>query len=270
MNVRSMRMPRLGTGIEYLLVLAIAVMAVRLVVGHATRTRGTVIAAAPMFQVGSRLSVPNVLLDGKEMVVLIARHNCVPCQEGAAFYKTLADTVEAQEDVDFVVVSPELRELTREWLDTIGVTPDHIVQVEDLYPTPTLLVVDSRGTIDTVMATTLEVTEEQALLARVSGKRKGLITNLPDVIREDGLLALAQKGELVILDGRGAVSFKKSHRAGAVNIPFRQVPSRLAELGSAEHVVLDCRDEVVGSCPGMGVYLRRLGFRRVSVLFAGQ
>jgi rhodanese-related sulfurtransferase len=52
--------------------------------------------------------------------------------------------------------------------------------------------------------------------------------------------ANAQRADLVFLDVRTPEEFASGHVPGAVNIPVKQLPSRLAELDKSDRLVVYC------------------------------
>ena len=61
-----------------------------------------------------------------------------------------------------------------------------------------------------------------------------------DITAEDMLALLEENKDAVLVDVRPEKDFKKGHIENAINVPFDQVESRLAELDKTKDIVLYC------------------------------
>jgi len=84
-------------------------------------------------------------------------------------------------------------------------------------------------------------------------------------VSRDGLLQQLQAGTVTILDVRPADEFALGHLPAALNIPLRELESRLAELDPSQEIVAYCRGpycvlsyEAVAWLRGRGFKVRRL------------
>ncbi|KAB2884460.1 MAG: metalloregulator ArsR/SmtB family transcription factor [Pseudorhodoplanes sp.] len=88
--------------------------------------------------------------------------------------------------------------------------------------------------------------------------------SLAPISREE-LLARSRAGEVIVLDVRPPDEFALGHLPGAVNVPLRELETRLAELDPAHEVVAYCRGpycvlsyEAVAALRARGFKVRRL------------
>lgn len=51
---------------------------------------------------------------------------------------------------------------------------------------------------------------------------------------------LADSASLTVVDIREPPAFRRGHIPDSVNVPFRQLPDRVAELAGSEHIVTVC------------------------------
>lgn len=84
-------------------------------------------------------------------------------------------------------------------------------------------------------------------------------------VSRDDLLSLVRDGSVTVLDVRPAQEYAAGHIPGALNIPVKELESRLAELGKGREVVAYCRGpycvlsfEAVAALREKGVNARRL------------
>ncbi len=84
-------------------------------------------------------------------------------------------------------------------------------------------------------------------------------------VSRDGLLQQLQAGTVTILDVRPSDEFALGHLPAALNIPLRELESRLAELDPSQEIVAYCRGpycvlsyEAVAWLRGRGFKVRRL------------
>jgi len=122
---------------------------------------------------------------------------------------------------------------------------------------------------------------DEAVLALVAGLRRIAERNIAEVehvirsyfndrdslepVSRDELLKQLQAGMVTILDVRPADEFALGHLPAALNIPLRELESRLAELDPSQEIVAYCRGpycvlsyEAVAWLRGRGFKVRRL------------
>ena len=89
----------------------------------------------------------------------------------------------------------------------------------------------------------------------------------PQPIAPEALAAQLEAGQApLILDVRSAQEFAEGHIPGALNIPYREVPTRLHELAVFQHrnIVVYCE---VGVRAGIArIALEQAGFEHISML----
>jgi len=80
-------------------------------------------------------------------------------------------------------------------------------------------------------------------------------------VSRDQLLELSRVEAVTVLDVRPEDEFAMGHLAGAVNIPLRELPARLAELDPSQEVVAYCRSHYCVLSYEAVATLRRQGFK---------
>ena len=61
-----------------------------------------------------------------------------------------------------------------------------------------------------------------------------------DEISTERVAQLLDENPPTVVDIRDPPAFRRGHIPGSVNVPFRQLPDRVAELADADHVVTVC------------------------------
>jgi rhodanese-related sulfurtransferase len=265
---------RVGAIADLLVVILIGFAGARLVI-HATRPTEPLPKPLPMLQPGSVLSVPGIVFSSvRQTVVLFALHQCFASQESVGFYKKLTQRLGMMPDFAFIVLSPDSPDVMRAWLAANGLGAELVAQVRDpsavgLHLSPTLLVVNGAGIVDTVLAARLSPADENTMLARlVKGPTHDVVGNVPDEIDEGQLVSLQQAGPVQLVDATERAAYLRSHRKGSVNIPLPELPVRARiELLAGRRLILDCPPEIALSCPAAGTFLRKIGFGHVSLLY---
>ena len=77
----------------------------------------------------------------------------------------------------------------------------------------------------------------------------------------------AQREKPVLLDVREPWEYEKAHIEGALFIPMREVPARLAQIDEAKEVVAICHHG--GRSMQVAMFLEKNGFNRVHNLVGG-
>ena len=97
-------------------------------------------------------------------------------------------------------------------------------------------------------------------------RARGPLAATPELGAEDAF-ARAQRGELTLLDVRGAAEYASGHVPGAKHIPLGDLPARAAEIPQDKPVAIYCES---GTRSRIGVsVLRRAGFTKLMVQGAG-
>jgi rhodanese-related sulfurtransferase len=77
----------------------------------------------------------------------------------------------------------------------------------------------------------------------------------------------AQRAKPVLLDVREPWEYDKAHIEGALLIPMREVPARVAQIDEAKEVVAICHHG--GRSMQVAMFLEKNGFKRVHNLVGG-
>ena len=77
----------------------------------------------------------------------------------------------------------------------------------------------------------------------------------------------AQREKPVLLDVREPWEYEKAHIEGALLIPMREVPARVAQIDEAKEVVAICHHG--GRSMQVAMFLEKNGFKRVHNLVGG-
>ena len=83
---------------------------------------------------------------------------------------------------------------------------------------------------------------------------------LEPVTREE-LARRMREGGVLVLDVRPEPEFAASHIAGAVNVPLKDLPERLAELPRDAQIIAYCRGQFCAMSPEAARLLRREGYQ---------
>ena len=120
---------------------------------------------------GKKLSLPDVEWGESESTLVIAlQSKCPFCTESAPFYKQLVSTQSIRSSRQLIVISPEPSEVTKKYLDSLGVAIKDIRQANftalGVGGTPTLFLVDQQGVVTTIWRGRLNSEREADVLAR--------------------------------------------------------------------------------------------------------
>lgn len=104
------------------------------------------------------------------------------------------------------------------------------------------------------------IAEVERLIRSYFSDRDGL-----EPVSRDELLKQSRAGAVIVLDVRPPDEFALGHLPGAVNIPLRELETRLAELNPSQEIVAYCRGpycvlsyEAVAALRAQGFRVRRL------------
>jgi rhodanese-related sulfurtransferase len=211
-------------------------------------------------------------------IVLFLSPSCHACNDSLPFYRALSAYVGARPGARLTVVSPESISSVKAWLLKSGVSPTQVLQNTKLPEygvavAPTLVLVNPDGIVTDTLSRSLETKDEAALWARVASHQGKPLNNTryaPE-IDEGTMRALVPSGTPVVVDIRDREQYARRHRAGALNIPADEIPSRAPrELSRSTPIVIDCPAERRSDCRiASELLLRDLGYRVVYVLVAG-
>ena len=219
--------------------------------------------------IGSKLSVPSVdwTKRSRHTVLFISR-SCKACQDSLPFYKKLSSVAANAPDSQMLILSAESPSLLQPWLAEEGITGALVAKVDPaavgFTETPTLLMVDSTGTVTDIAMRRLPADAEQQVFRRLentSSKPFNRSYLIPERSRAD------LPGPGVLVDARERDLFAKGHSKGAVNIPVDELSDRArAELGDPEHASVDCSYSESAACRVAAEKLQALGFRNVAIV----
>lgn len=118
-------------------------------------------------RVGETLSIPGVEWSGKgQTLVLAPSSECVYCTTSAPFYRRLA---QERGNLRLVAVTPQNVEAGQRYLERLGVPVDEVRQVSrdtiGVQGTPTLLLVDERGSVTREWIGKLPAAQEAEVLS---------------------------------------------------------------------------------------------------------
>ncbi|MGT2910834.1 ArsR/SmtB family transcription factor [Streptococcus cameli] len=85
------------------------------------------------------------------------------------------------------------------------------------------------------------------------------------VMTLDDAITLSEKSPIQLVDLRSHKEFEKDHIDGAVNIPYKELPTRYEELGEEEPVILYCRGRFCPYANQASAFLNRHGYDAYSV-----
>jgi rhodanese-related sulfurtransferase len=179
--------------------------------------------------------------------------------------------------VRFIVLSRETVEMAQSWLLNANIAPDKVIMVPDLIGlgfslTPTLIVVDQRGTVTDVLIGRLSSDEEASLTTRLKLPHNSTRLDNSYAARDIGELEFAKLAQsagqtrFMVLDVRERNLFTSDWHA-AVNIPLDELTVRAElELPKDHSIVIDCVNYALNRCRNAGRLLRKAGFGDVMVL----
>jgi len=131
---------------------------------------------ASVYAAGERLEgLPADALQGQSAIVLAVSSACSLCTESMPFYRRLLAARPAGSPVRVVAWTYDAVEQGEAYLHGHGVHPDRVVAIDRgrarLRGTPTVLLVDGRGSVEAVWEGVLSQGQEEDVLARAFGDR---------------------------------------------------------------------------------------------------
>ncbi|MFN2597666.1 MAG: peroxiredoxin family protein [Pyrinomonadaceae bacterium] len=123
------------------------------------------------------MQIPGVDWAGSgQTLVLAVSDSCHFCSESADFYRRLAQEKAWPGSVRLIAVLPQEVDRGREYLDKLGVSVDQVEQAQlssiGVRGTPTLLLIDSTGSLKTSWVGKLTPDKEGEVLNRVVRRRQ--------------------------------------------------------------------------------------------------
>lgn len=228
-----------------------------------------------LLQVGERLEKVDVTWrpGGRHVVILIGTR-CRASDTAAPVFARIAREASANGGPGVVVLSADPESDTKAWLRERRIEAEQFVRVPDpaglgFLMTPTLLIVDDRGTITDFWSGLLPDAKNPALAGRLEMPPRGEpLTNAMyatevDADAFDRLIATGAQ----LLDIREREFFREGHRARARNIPLDELKHRApVELNDQGPVALSCEGIATTTCRSAGRLLRGAGFTHVVIL----
>jgi rhodanese-related sulfurtransferase len=147
-------------------------------------------------------------------------------------------------------------------------TPAMIVDLRalGLPGTPTILLVNTSGTVSDMWTGIITSSEEAALLQRLSSKwaASGLFK---ETLSTDQLICLLRDTDTTLLDIRERQPFELHHLPHSINIPVDELQIRARhELDQRRTIVLDCTVIPRAACVASETTLRERGFSKIAFL----
>lgn len=138
-------------------------------------TRRATIPVGPSLLPGKTISLPGVSWgQAKKTLVVAMQTQCHFCEESMPLYQKLSEAARkrapgrADASFSLVFTSPERKEVVDKYLASYGVLPSVVLQADiarmGVLGTPTLLVVDSKGSVQEVFRGRLSESNERRLV----------------------------------------------------------------------------------------------------------
>ena len=231
-----------------------------------------------VIQRGATFSQPGWEERNARRVVLFLRTTCPICKESVPLYHRLIAGLTDQEEIDFLIASPEPIGALAPWLDRHQVTPDGTFLLANptaagFVVTPTLLVINRRGIVSDVLMGRVSIADEARLWNRLSNPattREIDNSHASDEIDEAEFRALRTANRAIqILDVRERAPAPRhvSRTYPVLALPRSELQQRASvELSKTNPVVVDCTGNQVNACRAAAATLRHLNFSHVSIL----
>lgn len=125
--------------------------------------------ASSEVKVGTQLTIPDVDWGkSRRTLMFVLSKDCRYCTESAAFYQRLVVEKSKDQKIGLIAFFPQNVEVARKYLIDLGVLVDDIRQVNPQLPrvsgTPTLILVDGKGTVQRVWVGKLPSSKEAEVL----------------------------------------------------------------------------------------------------------
>ncbi len=167
---------RLEIGAYVAIILMAAVTSIILIPKWAGKyfRQSTTQASAPVLKPGDQITVPNQ--DWKKngrTVLLFLSTKCHFCTESAPFYRTLMGQLENKQ-VHIAAVFPQSVEEGKQYLSSLGVLVTNVQnlpsELSQVRSTPTLVLVDDKGTVIDSWIGKLTPSDESAVISKITAK----------------------------------------------------------------------------------------------------
>lgn len=203
--------------------------------------------------VGSRVQLPGVnWADSPKTVVLALSAYCQHCRTSAPFYRSLTDASSNGRFRTLAVLRESSKETTS-LLPSLGIDRIREIRHGDLETlgiraTPTLLIVDGKGAVQSAWTGKLNLSQEKEVFAKLAvhdaPRPPMAATAAPaalQTVAPSELRVLLSDPRTVLLDSRDRALFEQAHIAGAVNIPLDEILSRAPhEMPKEETIYVYC------------------------------
>ena len=128
---------------------------------------------------GTKLTLPGVDWGrSRQTLVMVLSTNCHFCTESAPFYQRLAREKAGHDDVRLLAVLPQSVEEAQRYLGEHGVVVSEVRQsppdAVGVRGTPTLIIVDSAGSVVESWVGKIPAEKEAEVLSRILGERAGI------------------------------------------------------------------------------------------------
>ncbi|MFN2454063.1 MAG: hypothetical protein ABR577_07560 [Pyrinomonadaceae bacterium] len=132
-------------------------------------------ASIPATQVGSKVSIPGVnWARNNQTLLIVLREGCHFCSDSAEFYRRLVKAQGAHANAKLVAVLPGTIVDSRKYLNSLGVPIDDIRQAQSgavgVRGTPTLLLVNDKGTVTKSWVGRLPTDKEAEVISATRGE----------------------------------------------------------------------------------------------------
>jgi rhodanese-related sulfurtransferase len=183
--------------------------------------------------------------------------------------------VDSRPDLNVIVLSTEAGQQVREWLDNNEGRNPLVARASSLARlgvtgTPTVLIVDSSGTITDMSVGALEAGEQQRFVGRLMndvGEPLASKDFRTDEVTGVDLAAISDRGAIQFVDVGDREAFRLSLRENVVNIPIDELEIRAPnELSRSQPIVLDASHGGLVRCRAAAHLLRSVGFSDVAIL----
>jgi rhodanese-related sulfurtransferase len=210
-------------------------------------------------------------------IVLFLSTRCKACEESLPFYEELVEYVDTHPGLGIVATAAEPTEKLNEWLTRHKVSVSSLRELRDpsaigFSLTPTLLLVDSNGTVSDIALGKLTVEQQKQLFERL-GDRPGIPpldnTNYADEIEVDEYRRRGQSAAVrqQVIDINDRADFRIRHLPESRNVPFDELAVRAPiELITSQPVSIACQRHSLVRCRLASHRLREIGFPRVSII----
>ena len=137
------------------------------------------VAEATLVKAGTKLSLPGVDWGQSDRtLLLVLSTTCHYCSESTPFYQRLAQERSKHGGVRLIAVLPQSVEEAQKYLADHGITVDQVRQSIPGAPyakgTPTLILVDDKGSVVDLWVGKLPAEKEAEVLSRTLGERAGI------------------------------------------------------------------------------------------------